>query len=153
MERYSEYLKEDKEEIIKDLHVVIIGLSDDEGTFADLMQSVAKKKALKVNMVDIDQAYIASSDVEKGSVTIHNWDGEDGHLDISIHNSIIFVRAGAIKNLTAQALVSSMHSIGFFMVNDLQAMTLCDNKMASTIELERNNMAALRVDKPRKTSD
>ena len=58
MERYSEYLKEvngfkfiefDKEEVIKDLHVVIIGLSDDEGTFADLMQSVAKKKALKVN--------------------------------------------------------------------------------------------------------
>ena len=145
MERYSEFLKEDKEEIIKDLHVVIIGLSDDEGTFADLMQSVAKKKALKVNMVDIEQAYIASSDIEKGSVTIHNWDGEDGHLDISIHNSIIFVRAGAIKNLTAQALVSSMHSIGFFMVNDLQAMLLCDNKMASTIELERNNIPVPRT--------
>ena len=43
--------------------------------------------------------------------------------------------------LTSQALVSSLQTIGFFLINDLEAMLLCDNKMASTVALERNNIS------------
>ena len=65
---------------------------------------------------------------------------EDKDMTINMHRSIIFVRAGAIQSLTAQALVSSLQTIGFFLVNDLEAMLLCDNKMASSLALERNNI-------------
>jgi ribosomal protein S6--L-glutamate ligase len=88
----------------------------------------------------VTEAYITSSDVEIGQVKLRNIDGEDNDITINMHNSIIFVRAGAIQSLTAQALVSSLQTIGFFLVNDLESMLLCDNKMASSLALERNNV-------------
>ena len=145
MERFNEFITEKTvEEIpLTDLHIYILGLGADEGTFAELMTKVAKKKNVKHDLIDVDEAYITSKDVEKGSVIVRGDD--DKEYNMSIHNSIVFVRAGAIKSLTAQALISSLQSIGFFMVNDLQAMLLCDNKMASAIELGRNNIPVPRT--------
>ena len=34
----------------KDLHVVIMGLGDEEGTFAELMQQICKKRGVKNNL-------------------------------------------------------------------------------------------------------
>ena len=140
MERFAEYLTEEKELPTENMHVVILGEDDDPGSFAELAQKVSTQSGVKNTMVDIDEVYITSSDVEKGSVTLRNYDGKDGDLEINMHDTLVFVRGGAIKNQTTQALVSSLQSIGFFLVNDLQAMLLCDNKMASAIELERNNI-------------
>ena len=141
MERFAEFLTEKPEELKpSELEIVVFGLSDEEGTFADLIQKVAKKRGIKHTLVDITEAYITSSDVEIGEVKLRNIDGEDTDMTINMHNSIVFVRAGAIQSLTAQALVSSLQNIGFFLVNDLEAMLLCDNKMASSLALERNNI-------------
>ena len=142
MERFNEFLNEKTEEPLKpsELEIVVLGLSDEEGTFADLIQKVAKKRGMKHTLVDITQAYITSSDIEIGEVRLRNIDGEDKDMTINMHKSIVFVRAGAIQSLTAQALVSSLQTIGFFLVNDLEAMLLCDNKMASSLALERNNI-------------
>ena len=142
MERFNEFINEKTEEPLKpsELEIVVLGLSDEEGTFADLIQKVAKKRGMKHTLVDITQAYITSSDIEIGEVKLRNIDGEDKDMTVNMHNSIIFVRAGAIQSLTAQALVSSLQTIGFFLVNDLESMLLCDNKMASSLALERNNI-------------
>tara|TARA_B100000287_G_scaffold196166_1_gene185327 strand:- start:4558 stop:5988 length:1431 start_codon:yes stop_codon:yes gene_type:complete len=141
MERFTEYLIEDDDQLpLKELEIIVLGLSDEEGTFADLIQKVAKKKEMKHTLVDVTQAYIASQDVEIGQVQMRNIDGQDKDITINMHNTIVFVRAGAIQTLTAQALVSALQTIGFFMINDLESMLLCDNKMASAIQLERNNI-------------
>ena len=44
MERFNDFLTEkvDKKEMQK-LHVVILGLGDEEGTFADIVQKLSKK--------------------------------------------------------------------------------------------------------------
>ena len=108
MERFNEFITEKTvEEIpLTDLHIYILGLGADEGTFAELMAKVAKKKNVKHDLIDVDEAYITSRDVEKGSVIVRGDD--DKEYNMSIHNSIVFVRAGAIKSLTAQALISSL---------------------------------------------
>ena len=142
MERFNEFLVEKTEEPLQpsELEIVVLGLSDEEGTFADLIQKVAKKRGIKHTLVDVTEAYIVASDIEVGQVKLRNIDGEDTVIDINMHKSIVFVRAGAIQSLTAQALVSSLQTIGFFLVNDLESMLLCDNKMASSLALERNNV-------------
>ena len=147
MERFTEYLTEDKEKEIpmKNIHVVILGLGDEEGTFADHMQDLVSKHNMKSTMIDVDEAFIASKDVEIGEVVIHNIDGKDKDIKIKVENSLVFVRAGAIKSLTAQSLVSSLQTIGFFLVNDLETMLLCDNKMSNIIALERNNIPVPRT--------
>ena len=147
MERFTEFLIEDQHEEIpmKDLHVVILGLGDEEGTFADHIQQLTKKYGMKTTMIDVQEAYMASKDVEIGEVTIHNVDGKDNNVTINIKNALVFVRAGAIKSLTAQALVSSLQTIGFFLINDLESMLRCDNKMSNIIALERNNIPVPRT--------
>lgn len=141
MEGFTQYLiGEEKEVPTPNLKVIILGEDDEPGSFADLIQKVSKKLGISAIMIDIDKVYIASQDVEKGGVSLHNINEEADNIDISVHDTIVFVRGGAIKNQTTQALVSSLQSIGFFLVNDLQSMILCDNKMAAAIELERNNI-------------
>ena len=95
---------------------------------------------MKFTLINVDEAYISSVDVDLGSVVFQNYDGEDGEIELSKENSIVFVRAGAIQNLTSQSLVSSLGTYGFFMVNDLESMMLCDNKMSNVIALDRNNI-------------
>src|SRR6056300_142237 len=148
MEKFTEFLKEAPQEEpieMQDLHVVILALGDEEGTFADLIQKVTKKYNMKTTMVDVSEAYIASKDVEIGQVKIHNVNGKDSDVTIEVKNSLVFVRAGAIKTLTSQALVSSLQTLGFFLVNDLEAMLVCDNKMSNIIALERNNISVPRT--------
>ena len=148
MEKFTEYLKKAPQEEpieMQDLHVVILGLGDEEGTFADLIQKVTKKYNMKTTMVDVSEAYMASKDVEIGQVKIRNIDGKDSDTTIEVDNSLVFVRAGAIKTLTSQALVSSLQTLGFFLVNDLEAMLVCDNKMSNIIALERNNIPVPRT--------
>ena len=144
MEKFTEYLTEDVTPA-KDLHVVIMGLGDEEGTFAELMQKVCDKRKIKNTLIDIDEAYMISSDVEIGSVKIRNYDSKDNEIDLTVQNTIIFVRAGALKSLTSQALISTLQNIGFFLINDLETMLLCDNKMTSTLALERNNISVPRT--------
>ena len=78
MERFNDFLREkvDKKEMQK-LHVVILGLGDEEGTFADIVQKLSKKYNITHTMIDVKEAYISSSDIEIGEVLIKNIDGEE----------------------------------------------------------------------------
>tara|TARA_B110000285_G_scaffold231237_1_gene299477 strand:- start:24 stop:1472 length:1449 start_codon:yes stop_codon:yes gene_type:complete len=123
------------------IHLVVLGLGDEEGTFADVIEQVSKKKGIKYTLVNVEEAYIADSDLEIGEITFHNFDGEDKKITIHKDKSIIFVRAGAIQTLVSQALVSTLGTYGFFLINDLESMILCDNKLSSTITLDRYDIS------------
>ena len=87
------------------LHCIVLGLGDEEGTFADIVSKLTKKRGMKFTLINVEEAFISSVDVDLGSVVFQNYDGEDSEIEISKENSIVFVRAGAIQTLTSQALV------------------------------------------------
>jgi len=123
------------------LHLVVLGIGDEEGTFANVVNEVAKKSGLKYTLIDVNQAYIADQDLDVGEVTFHNFDGEDKKITIHRDKCIVFVRAGAIQSLVSQALVATLGTYGFFLINDLESMILCDNKLSSTIALNRYDIS------------
>ena len=131
----------DTGKINKRLHLVVLGLGDEEGTFADVIGEVSEKKGLKYTLINVEEAYIADQDLDVGEVTFHNFDGEDKKITINRDKCIVFVRAGAIQTLVSQALVSTLGTYGFFLINDLESMLLCDNKLSSTITLNRYNIS------------
>jgi len=145
MKSISEYrrsiLEEETEEIsYEELHVVVLGTGEGDNTFAGIMEEVCSKKNIKYDFVDIRKAWIAGSDIEIGSVKLHNIDGKNTNTVVETYNSIIFVRAGAIETLSSQSMVSALQDIGFLVVNDLDSMLTCDNKMSSALMMERNNI-------------
>jgi ribosomal protein S6--L-glutamate ligase len=144
MKNFNDYfIVEDFEEPIEqdNLHVAVLGKKESgEGTFAEIAEEVCNAKKIAFDSIYVDEAWISQNDVEIGSVTIQNADGKDNSIELETHNTIIFVRAGALESLSAQAIVSSLQSIGFFLVNDLESMLACDNKMTNTLLLERNNL-------------
>jgi hypothetical protein len=78
MKLFNNFLEEEKQEEpvkIEDLHIVILGKGDQEGTFADLIQDSTKKIGMKSTMVEVDEAFISSKDIEIGEVTIRKRKG------------------------------------------------------------------------------
>ena len=145
MKTISEYrvtALEENTEVIEfdDLHVVVLGTGDGDGTFAGLMEEVTVKRNIKYDFIDVKKAWIADSDIEIGNVKMRNIDGKNKDCKIEMHNSIVFVRAGAIETLSSQSMVSSLQDIGFLVVNDLDSMLVCDNKMSNALLLGRNNI-------------
>ena len=61
----------------KPMHLVVLGYGDEEGTFSSVVSEVAKKRKLKYDLIKVEEAYIADTDLEVGEVTFHNYDGED----------------------------------------------------------------------------
>ena len=49
---------------VKGLHLVVLGLGDEEGTFAEVIEEVAEKKGLKYTLINVEEAYIADSDLD-----------------------------------------------------------------------------------------
>jgi len=145
MKSISEYrsatLEEETSELsYEELHCVVLGTSEGEKTFAGLMEEVCTKKDIRFDFVDVKKAWITGADIEIGKVKIRNIDGKDTDVEIETHNSIIFIRAGAIETLSSQSMVSSLQDIGFLVVNDLDSMLVCDNKMSNALMMERNNI-------------
>ena len=145
MKTISEYRispLEEEAEIVpyNELHVVVLGTGDGDGTFADIVEEVSVKRDIKYDFVDITKSWIADSDIDIGTVKLRNVDGKDKDIEIETHNSIVFVRAGAISTLSSQAFISSLQDIGFLLVNDLESMLVCDNKMSNALLLGRNNI-------------
>ncbi len=122
------------------LHIVVIGKDNGENTFAGIIGDLCKKKKIDFNFIDVTEAWISNRDVEIGTVEIQNIDGKDTSVVLERATTIIFPRAGAVETLTSQSMLLLLQDAGFFVVNDLQSMLLCDNKMSNALMLERNNV-------------
>ena len=122
------------------IEVIILGVDDGEGTVMDIISDVCKELEIKQTSVNVEEAWISDQDVEKGTLAISNYDGKDSKEKIITHEAVVFVRRGAIMTMSGQALTSLFESAGCFMVNDLESMLLCDNKMATAIQLMRHNV-------------
>ena len=141
VEATKESPKPDKTKI----EIVILGVEEGEGTVNEILQGVCDEKGIKCTSVNVQAAWISDQDIEKGILTVSNFDGEDNKQSIKIREAVVVVRRGAIMDMTGQALTSLFESAGCFMINDLDSMLLCDNKMATAIQLSSHNVAIPRT--------
>ena len=125
---------------ISKIEVVILGIDEGEGTVNDILTEVCKDLKIKCTSINVREAWISDQDIEKGTLVVSNYDGKDSKITIKISESVVFVRRGAIMDMTGQALTSLFETAGCFMVNDLDSMLLCDNKMATAIQLSSHNI-------------
>ena len=60
-----------------------------------MLMSSCKKLGLDCYQVITSEAWISDNDIEKGSVVIKNYNGEDKDITVDTFTTVVFVRAGA----------------------------------------------------------
>ena len=142
--RARQVVREEKHELPdkkSKIEVVVLGIDQGENTVNKIISEVCEDLGIKQISVNVEEAWVSDQDIEKGILTVSNYDGEDSKEKVITKSTVVFVRRGAIMTMSGQALTSTFESAGCFMVNDLESMLLCDNKMATAIQLMKHNVA------------
>jgi hypothetical protein len=88
-------------------------ISDSKGTIGKLKKS-CEKFGLPFYAIRSKNAFIATTQNEKNSLTIENYNGKGDVLFINPRNTICFVRGSAIKTEVGSALIRIMENYGVF---------------------------------------
>jgi RimK family alpha-L-glutamate ligase len=112
---------------------------------SNMIAAVCKDRGIECHVINVREAWVSQNDLEKGTLTISNVDGEDTEVEFDISRTVCFVRAGVLEDEIGLALLGTFENAGAFMVNNRDGMMTCDNKMSSYIAFERDNIPVPRT--------
>ena len=134
-------VKEQVGNLHKPTVLVLTGQEDSKVTgTAERLLKVSVDLGLSAFPVLVNKAYIADEDATDNSITIHNYDGEGNKITVQTDNTVVFVRGSAILNNAGLGIMQVLEQAGASMVNGIQTMQLCQNKMASALTLDRHGI-------------
>ena len=134
-------VKEQVGSLRKPTVLVLTGQEDSKVTgTAERLLKVSVDLGLSAFPVLVNKAYIADEDATDNSITIHNYDGEGNKITVQTDNTVVFVRGSAILNNAGLGIMQVLEQAGASMVNGIQTMQLCQNKMASALTLDRHGI-------------
>ena len=109
--------------------------SDKEEVVANQLKKYAD---IPCHLINTREAWVSDNDLEKGTLTISNVQGD--RIEFEISKTVVFVRAGVLDNEVGLALLSTFEKAGAFMINNRDGMLTCDNKMSSYITFNQNGI-------------
>ena len=112
--------------------------SDKEEVVANQLKKYADKNNISCHLINTREAWVSDNDLEKGTLTISNVQGD--RIEFEISKTVVFVRAGVLDNEVGLALLSTFEKAGAFMINNRDGMLTCDNKMSSYITFNQNGI-------------
>ena len=112
--------------------------SDKEEVVANQLKKYADKNNIPCHLINTREAWISDNDLERGTLTISNVQGD--RIEFEISKTVVFVRAGVLDNEVGLALLSTFEKAGAFMINNRDGMLTCDNKMSSYITFNQNGI-------------
>ena len=139
MEKFKSFITEEKKDKITIL-ILTSSVSTKPEIVTGMLITTCKKLGLDCYQVITSEAWISDNDIEKGSIIIKNYEGEDEDIEIDTFSTIVFVRAGTLDTEIGLALLSALQNAGCFMINTKNGMLTCDNKMSTYMTFERNGI-------------
>jgi len=113
------------------------GEGDDSKDTVTKIEKSCKKFGLTMHTVRVGEAYVVDDDLNDDKITIYNYDGDKNDLDIEASKTCCFVRGGALVDITGIGIAKTLQEAGVFLINDMEAMELCQNKFATSIALQK----------------
>ena len=146
MEKFKSFITEAKEQKDK-INVLILtaSKSKEPEVVTGMLMSTCEELGLPCYRVVTTEAWISDNDIEKGTVAIKNYDGEEKDISVETASTVVFVRAGALETEIGLALLGTLQNSGCMMINDRDGMLTCDNKMSSYTAFERSNIPTPRT--------
>ena len=139
MEKFKSFIAEEKKDVITIL-ILTSTISKKPEIVTGKLMSACEKLKLPCYQVITSEAWISDNDIEKGSIVIKNYDGEDNDIKVETTSTVVFVRMGTLENEIGLAILGTLQNAGCFMINDRDGMLTCDNKMSAYTAFERHNI-------------
>ena len=130
--------QEDKKQ--NKITVICLTTSEGSGDGKDTVTKIeksCKKFGLEFHIIRVGEAYVVDDDLNDNKITIYNYDGKENDLDIEASDTCCFVRGGALVDITGIGIAKTLQEAGVFLINDMEAMELCQNKFATSIALQK----------------
>ena len=143
--KFREFISEEIQR--SDIQIAILSKinADSKSVVSNMILAECKKRNIPCYLIDTSEAWVSKNDLEKGTLTISNIDGEDTKAEFDLSKTICFTRAGVLDDETGLALLSTFENAGAFMINTRNSMLTCDNKMSAYIAFERDNIPTPRT--------
>lgn len=123
--------------------ITVVCLTSSKSSLSDTVDKIQKaceKKKVTFFPVLTQYAYIDDLKVTSTELTVENYDGTGKSFTINPKNAVCFVRGGVMNTFIGKAILKIFENAGTFVINDTTAMELCANKLATSIELDRNGI-------------
>ena len=120
--------------------VICLTTSEGSGDGRDTVTKIeksCKKFGLQFHIIRVGEAYVVDDDLNDNKITIYNYDGKENDLEIEASDTCCFVRGGALVDITGIGIAKTLQEAGVFLINDMEAMELCQNKFATSIALQK----------------
>ena len=146
MRQFKSFITEAKEQ--KDKITVLIltaSKSKEPEIVTGMLMSSCEELGLPCYKVVTTEAWVSENDIEKSTLSIKNYDGEEKDITVETSSTVVFVRAGALETEVGLALLGTLQNAGCMMINDRDGMLTCDNKMSSYTAFERSNIPTPRT--------
>ena len=134
-----------KNETQDKIHVIVLtgSKSTDDESVVNRFIDTAIGMEQKAHKVVVGHAWVAEFDLEANTMVIMNYEDTGKKLKINTENTIVIVRAAAFMGENSdigKSMIQAFQESGCFMLNDLKASVLCDNKFLSYIAFSRKNI-------------
>jgi len=136
-----ESLNEEKKK--KSPTVIVVTKSSQSNEMSDTvkrLEKVCKKKGISFYPVHTNHAFVVDKDMDDNKITIHNYNGTKKNINLTIDNTVCLVRGGALLDNAGLGMIKTFEEIGMFIVNSLDSMKFCENKMSTALALEQNKI-------------
>ena len=146
MEKFKSFITEAKEQ--KDKITVLIltaSKSKEPEIVTGMLMSTCEELGLSCYRIVTTEAWVSENNIEKATVSIKNYDGEEKDILVETSSTVVFVRLGALETEVGLALLGTLQNAGCMMINDRDGMLTCDNKMSSYTAFERSNILTPRT--------
>jgi len=145
MEQFKSFITEE----VQNDKITVIILTNSKSKKPEIVTGMLLKACADLGLscyrVVTNEAWISDNDIEKGMISIKNHDGEEKDIQVETASTVVFVRAGVLQDEIGLALLGTFQNSGCMMINDLDGMLKCDNKMSAYTAFERNNIQTPRT--------
>jgi ribosomal protein S6--L-glutamate ligase len=141
--KYNQFLTEAAES--GKLKLIVISENKSEGKDTpDFLVARAKKKGMESHILVLDGGSIEAADNDSGDFICKNKDDETG-FTINRDNTVIISRRGVVKNTHTRAMQSMLEQNGFFCINSMNSIEICENKFITAEKLVHAGIATPRT--------
>jgi len=140
---FSKFVTEQQQPLKEvDIQVAVLTKvrSKNKELVSNMIDSACKDMGVECHVINVKDAWVSKNDLEKGTLTISNADGNDNEVEFDTSRTVCFVRAGVLEDEIGLAILGIFENAGAFMINNRDGMMTCDNKMSSYISFERDNI-------------